>query len=112
MDARVALFHTTATDLRKAGAPARQKAAKEVKQLRSFLFKNQSYRFTERDKSHLFSAIEVCTVCAHTPHMYKRQDACTCTLPITAVLTLCTLLHLSIGVCGVFRLRRPRSTFD
>lgn len=58
MDARVAQFHSDATEIRKAGA--KPKAAKEIKKLQKFLHNNQDYRFTERAKSHLFSAIEVC----------------------------------------------------
>lgn len=52
MEDRVAQFHIDAQQPRSA------KTAKEIEKLRKFLFKNQEYRFTEREQSHLFSAVQ------------------------------------------------------
>ncbi|GLC44972.1 hypothetical protein PLESTB_000670200 [Pleodorina starrii] len=38
--------------------PRDPKTPKEIERLRKFLFKNQEYRFTEREQSHLFSAVQ------------------------------------------------------
>eukprot|EP00882_Tetradesmus_deserticola_P017671 GHRQ01018936.1.p2 GENE.GHRQ01018936.1~~GHRQ01018936.1.p2 ORF type:complete len:184 (+),score=60.85 GHRQ01018936.1:571-1122(+) len=53
MEARCEQFHTDAQ---------RQKdknTAKEIEKLRKFLFKNQACRFTDRDQSQLFQAIQL-----------------------------------------------------
>lgn len=34
------------------------KTVKEIERLRKFLFKNQEYRFTDREQTHLFGAIQ------------------------------------------------------
>lgn len=57
MEQRVLQFHTDASEMRKAKATA--KAIKEIAKLRKFLHKNQGHSFSEREKSHLFAAIEV-----------------------------------------------------
>eukprot|EP00195_Chlamydomonas_chlamydogama_P003750 CAMPEP_0202919280 /NCGR_PEP_ID=MMETSP1392-20130828/75455_1 /ASSEMBLY_ACC=CAM_ASM_000868 /TAXON_ID=225041 /ORGANISM="Chlamydomonas chlamydogama, Strain SAG 11-48b" /LENGTH=134 /DNA_ID=CAMNT_0049612591 /DNA_START=20 /DNA_END=422 /DNA_ORIENTATION=+ len=35
------------------------KTPREIERLRKFLFKNQEYRFTDREQSHLFNAIQL-----------------------------------------------------
>ncbi|GFR41842.1 hypothetical protein Agub_g2621 [Astrephomene gubernaculifera] len=52
MEDRVQQFHTDAQRPRDARTP------KEIERLRKFLFKNQEYRFTEREQSHLFCAVQ------------------------------------------------------
>ncbi|GIL63209.1 hypothetical protein Vafri_17338 [Volvox africanus] len=52
MEDRVQQFHVDAQ------RPRDTKTPKEIERLRKFLFKNQEYRFTEREQSHLFSAVQ------------------------------------------------------
>ncbi|EFJ46997.1 hypothetical protein VOLCADRAFT_92526 [Volvox carteri f. nagariensis] len=52
MEDRVQQFHLDAQRPRDAKTP------KEIERLRKFLYKNQEYRFTEREQSQLFSAIQ------------------------------------------------------
>lgn len=54
MEERVHQFHETA-EKRLEGA----KLASEIATLRRFLFKNQEYRFSEREKQKLFTAVQV-----------------------------------------------------
>uniref|UniRef100_A0A383WFS1 Translation initiation factor 5A C-terminal domain-containing protein n=1 Tax=Tetradesmus obliquus TaxID=3088 RepID=A0A383WFS1_TETOB len=53
MEARTEQFHTDAQ------RPKDKNTAKDIDKLRKFLFKNQAYRFTDRDQSHLFQAIQL-----------------------------------------------------
>jgi hypothetical protein len=53
MEARVEQFH------RDAQRPKDKKTAKDIEKLRKFLYKNQEYRFTEREQSHLFQAVQL-----------------------------------------------------
>lgn len=54
MEERVAAFQAAA-EARMSG----EKLAKEIQSLRRFLHRNQDHRFTEREKSKLFTAIQV-----------------------------------------------------
>ncbi|KAF6260045.1 hypothetical protein COO60DRAFT_929727 [Scenedesmus sp. NREL 46B-D3] len=53
MEARSEQFHTDAQRIKD------KNTAKDIDKLRKFLFKNQSYRFTDREQSHLFQAIQL-----------------------------------------------------
>jgi hypothetical protein len=53
IEARVEQFHTDAQ------RPLDNKTEKDVSKLQKFLFRNQEYRFTEREQSHLFQAVQL-----------------------------------------------------
>lgn len=53
MEERVTQFHTDA------GRPRDAKTPKDIDRLRKFLFRNQEHRFTEREQSHLFQAVQL-----------------------------------------------------
>jgi hypothetical protein len=60
MEARVEQFHSDAARPRDARTP------RDIDRLRKFLYKNQEYRFTDREQSHLFQAVQL-YVTAYTP---------------------------------------------
>ena len=53
MEARVEQFH------KDAHRPRDKKTPKDIDKLRKFLYKNQEFRFTEREQSHLFQAVQL-----------------------------------------------------
>ncbi|KAG1654931.1 hypothetical protein FOA52_004717 [Chlamydomonas sp. UWO 241] len=57
MEERVTLFMTEAQRLSAAGDAGR--SSKEIAKLCKFVFKNQEHRFSDREQSHLFQAVQV-----------------------------------------------------
>lgn len=51
--------------------PKDNKTVKDIEKLKKFLFKNQEHRFTEREQTHLFQAIQVY---ANSPHDTNDGD--------------------------------------
>mmetsp|Transcript_23398 Transcript_23398/g.30392 ORF Transcript_23398/g.30392 Transcript_23398/m.30392 type:complete len:193 (+) Transcript_23398:29-607(+) len=72
MEDRIAQFHSDAQNHNNNNGIS-PKISKEIAKLQKFLFRNQSYRFTERDKSHMFSAIE-CYVSLYSNNLPAEDD--------------------------------------
>lgn len=68
MEARVEQFHMDAARPRDARTP------RDIERLRKFLYKNQEYRFTDREQSHLFQAVQL-YVTAYTPNSSSSAAA-------------------------------------
>ncbi|ORX95761.1 hypothetical protein K493DRAFT_407487 [Basidiobolus meristosporus CBS 931.73] len=66
MEERVKQFHV---DAQQAGNIALNKALKGMNTLRKFIYKNQEYRFSDKEKNKLFGAIESYF------HAFDRSDA-------------------------------------